>query len=356
MRLKGLKSFLIQFLAVSIIEPVLSNAGLRVQAQLFLGLKVFLILWHIKRIQFVPKNTSNLVALFFLLLSVTISVLNARLSGAVSVIFFISMWLILTSSNEHHFSDLLKFSKVFIWLNYISLFFPWFSFKRVASRFNGILINPNELGLSLAMLFLFVWTYRTRIPKSNMILLSILPLLIFTGNRSGLIAVVFLVIVSSVSVLNTLFISTSVFLFYSTIIKLLQKSRFESMGKDDLLSGRLIAWEFGWKEFMNYNLFQKFFGNGYGKTEDFFHAVENQMFLNNSGHQGNAHNSFLTLLLDYGFLGTILFILFLGMAGSKNMVGFIIICSLGFVESFFSPSFALVMLLYLTFLNIPMNK
>lgn len=67
-------------------------------------------------------------------------------------------------------------------------------------------------------------------------------------------------------------------------------------------SGRTIAWTFAWEQ-LDKNFF---IGNGFAYTEQLY--VDYYLYLSHLGHQGNAHNSFLTLWLDTGLIGLSLFL------------------------------------------------
>ena len=106
----------------------------------------------------------------------------------------------------------------------------------------------------------------------------------------------------------TMFIAVSV--SYDTILTSLpQLSTF--LGIQDYLrietlnegSGRFVAWNFA----IN-NIESVFFlGGGYGYTELIFKKFFWE--LSSLGHQGNAHNSYLTIWLDTGLIGLSLFII-----------------------------------------------
>ena len=68
------------------------------------------------------------------------------------------------------------------------------------------------------------------------------------------------------------------------------------------LSGRGIAWEFAWQQIQE----NFFIGNGFSYTEYIF--TLNQDYLSALGHQGHAHNAYLTIWLDLGLVGLIFFL------------------------------------------------
>lgn len=67
-------------------------------------------------------------------------------------------------------------------------------------------------------------------------------------------------------------------------------------------SGRLIAWKFGWDKISE----NPFAGGGIGFT-DWYYRI-NYDYLSILGHQGNAHNSYITFWLDTGILGLVAYL------------------------------------------------
>jgi len=68
-------------------------------------------------------------------------------------------------------------------------------------------------------------------------------------------------------------------------------------------SGRLIAWEFGWSKIQE----GVFSGGGIGYTEILY--KQNYEMLSIMGHQGNAHNSYITFWLDTGIVGVLSYVI-----------------------------------------------
>src|SRR5690606_19570782 len=66
-------------------------------------------------------------------------------------------------------------------------------------------------------------------------------------------------------------------------------------------SGRVVAWDFAWHH-IGKNFY---FGSGFDYTNELYH--KNYAYLSQLGHQGNAHNSYLTLWLDTGLIGLLLY-------------------------------------------------
>jgi len=78
--------------------------------------------------------------------------------------------------------------------------------------------------------------------------------------------------------------------------------RVESVEKIKRGSGRDIAWLFAWQNIQE-NIFM---GHGLSSTEELFRRHIKELSI--LGHQGNAHNTFLTIWYDTGIQGLIAFV------------------------------------------------
>jgi O-antigen ligase len=87
-----------------------------------------------------------------------------------------------------------------------------------------------------------------------------------------------------------------------TLAQALGLQEFLRLNEIEKGSGRIIAWVFAWKE-INENTF--FLGNGFDYTNYFFGINHDKLSL--LGHQGNAHNSYLTFWLETGLIGLLFF-------------------------------------------------
>lgn len=191
----------------------------------------------------------------------------------------------------------------------------------LAGRFRGLMGNPNGMGTLLTMLGIFVYVLYQKgknlqnldkkswylflglfivnlyLCGSRTALFSLLMFLGFTriryfSNIGSLVIFIALVASSNYILTNLPFIVLS--------LGLEEYLRIETMAEG---SGRFIAWNFAWEQIQN----NFFLGGGFGFTEaiykEYFH------YLSQLGHQGNAHNSYLTLWLDTGLVGVLLFLL-----------------------------------------------
>lgn len=200
-------------------------------------------------------------------------------------------------------------------------------------RYSGVFGNPNGIGLFSSIFFLLFSTISHYFPylfskKEKYFILSVIFItIILCASRNAIMTVlifllfrrlyklspfwgfvIFLVIVVSYQL---------IFLNIESIISQLGLGEYFRISTLKTGSGRNIAWEFAWKKIQD----NFFLGKGFAHDIVVFYGGENQNVLNLMGHQGNAHNSFLTLWLATGVIGLFLFMrgFFLAfLKGSKN--------------------------------------
>jgi len=123
-------------------------------------------------------------------------------------------------------------------------------------------------------------------------------------------------------------------------------------------SGRLVAFEFAWAEIIE----NPFFGKGFSYDHYWFIEVEENLeLLLALNHQGNTHNSFLSILMNTGFLGFATFLLgwgsFISKAIKKSPYGFFVLLIILFsanIEAWLSASlnpFVIILIIILTLLT-----
>lgn len=182
-----------------------------------------------------------------------------------------------------------------------------------AHRFCGIFRNPNGLGVFIALYFFLFHTIKDILPmlftKRDVFLVYLIctTAIILCGSRGALLAVIiflafnqfykispylgFLIMVLTISLANYALSQLPIII---TGLGLEDFFRLETLEDG---SGRLVAWEFAIERIKE----SPFLGRGIGYTDYVFH--ENYIELNLLGHQGNAHNSYLTYWLDTGIFG-----------------------------------------------------
>lgn len=186
-------------------------------------------------------------------------------------------------------------------------------------RYRGILGNPNGLGLFMVLSFVLAYSFwhRSRSEMNYrpvyMVLIPVFVLsLILTGSRTALFAILIFFVFNRLKYFTnfaTLLGFVALVLGYDYLLQQLP-TIIMALGLEDYLrletiasgSGRQVAWDFALKQIENVY----FTGGGFTYTEYIFKL--NKAELSMLGHQGNAHNTYLTLWLDTGIIGLTLFI------------------------------------------------
>ena len=188
----------------------------------------------------------------------------------------------------------------------------------LVGRFRGLLGNPNGLGLFTFLFILLFFTLNEHFPnlfsRNEKIVIYGISFfcLLKCGARASLISTVlflFFYRFYKMSPIVGFVIFIIVLLLYQLIsdnlvniivsLGLGEQFRVETL---ETGSGRVIAWKFAWDE-IQYNFF---LGKGFSYNEYLFR--KNYDYLSRLGHEGMAHNSYLTIWLDTGLVGLILFL------------------------------------------------
>ena len=189
----------------------------------------------------------------------------------------------------------------------------------LAGRYRGILGNPDGLGLFCGLFFLFfsivieykgyLFSNKERAFVYGVIFLS----LILSGSRGGLFAILMFLAFKRIgkisNILNAILLVV-VALSYNYMIAVFFEL-IKSLGLDTYLragslesgSGRLVAWAFGWQHVKEHI----WLGKGFAYTSYLYYKYREQLSL--LGHQGNAHNSYLTIWLNTGLIGLVTFVI-----------------------------------------------
>ena len=188
----------------------------------------------------------------------------------------------------------------------------------LSDRFRGTLGNPNGLGIFLLMFFLLFSVISEyfknlfTVNEKRIIYFLIFSSLILSASRSALTAILIFAIFRYLYNISPFvgFIIFIIFLFgyqliTSNIVPIVMALGLQDYFRLDTLtegSGRLIAWTFAWEQ-IQYNFF---LGRGFGYTEWIFGQYYE--ILSRKGHQGHAHNTFLTFWLDTGLVGLVFYV------------------------------------------------
>ncbi len=254
---------------------------------------------------------------------ISISILKTISYFALIYVVTSSVYDLLIEDPEDFFRSLVYFVMLLLLIGFVIYLFD----KNVATfvgRYRGVFGNPNGIGvftLIFFILFNVILDYKLDLFRKNevrFIYVILFLSMIMSGSRGAIFSVLlFLTLkyfykisyfLGFIIMIAFGFAYQFITLNIATIIKLLSLQKFFRIDTLEDGSGRLIAWKFAWD-----NIQHRFFiGHGFNFTEYLF--KKNYSYLSLLGHQGNAHNSFLTFWLDTGLLG--LFLFFIGFVGN----------------------------------------
>lgn len=216
-----------------------------------------------------------------------------------------------------------EFIKTLIWFVTFLLFVGFImkfidpAFTTLEDRYCGILGNPNGLGIFVTMYFLLCAIVFDYFPdlfsKTDKIIIyiAIFASVILSDSRSAIFAILIFLVFKYFYKLSP-FLGFILFLLFIVgyqvisnniegVINALGLQHFFRVKTFADASGRFIAWDFAWENIKKNILI----GKGFNYTEYLFHS--NYTELSKLGHQGNAHNSYLTFWLDTGLIGLLLY-------------------------------------------------
>jgi len=186
------------------------------------------------------------------------------------------------------------------------------------ARYCGILGNPNGLGIFTILFFLIFSVVANYYPdlflrkEKALIYICIYVSIILCGSRTALVGTLIFFIFQYFYRLSPFFgfIVFIIFLMVYQVITTNIEVIVIGLGIEEYFrietlksgSGRLVAWQFAW-ELIQDNMF---FGKGFSYTDYIF--KQNAGILGVRGHQGNAHNSYLTFWIDTGIVGLVLYL------------------------------------------------
>lgn len=248
------------------------------------------------------------------------------LGFAQTVSYFLIVLVVPTSMNriyENYADEALKYIIYFgIFVLSIGLVF-WglgIDIAFFSDRYRGIFGNPNGLGIFTMLFFFLLVIINTYHPslfskKAKIIFyIIIIVSLLLSQSRSALGATLIFIFfayfykiskaIGFLVLLAVIVFSQFIFFHLDDIILALDLDTYLRLNSTNILqsgSGRLVAYEFAW-EHIKQNIW---IGGGMGYTTQLFH--EHAFILNPLGHQGVAHNTYLTIWLDTGIFGLIFF-------------------------------------------------
>jgi O-antigen ligase len=187
-----------------------------------------------------------------------------------------------------------------------------------SGRYCGIFRNPNGLGVFVSLFYFLFRTIKDVFPhmfdKKDVWIITAICIvsIVLCGSRGGLLAVIIFLVFNQ-------FYKISPFIGFFVLILSVLLSNYAisqlpvivtSLGLEEYFrletledgSGRFVAWDFAMQQIKE----SPYLGRGMGYTDWVFQ--DNMIELNLLGHQGNAHNTYLTYWIDTGLFGLISFL------------------------------------------------
>ena len=309
------------------------------------------------------KNNNANYIIPFTIVAFCITILFSPV-GISAVLRSLGFWLVgllifkivnlLFMKNSKRTSELLAFTVIiYLAINIILMFLPS-EFTYLVGRFRGLAGNPNGLALilmfSYALLSLLEKRKEITFKKGFFLTfkVAVFFMIFYTGSRTALLSLIafeLLLWYRKYSVLTFVMISV-LFFFFTFFIDtdFLNNSQNISFLRYDSLinaSGRTEVWPVAWEEVKN----APFFGNGFLYDKYFIKDyVSTNIGENAPRHWAGVWNSYLSLLLNVGFIGLIayayFFIQFFRKSHYKNLaIAFVTLCLLSAVtESWMAAS------------------
>lgn len=217
-----------------------------------------------------------------------------------------------------------KFLQALVWFTILLLVLGlvfWFvspDLVLLDGRYSGILGNPNGLGLFCLLFFILTRIIGISWPDffgrwERIIIIAVIFLSVWLcGSRNSLFAMLLFLFfgyfyrmspfIGFISFLLSMIAYTLIITNLPAIIVSLGLEEFLRLDTLEDASGRFVAWQFGW-EFIQQDIV---FGKGLGYTDELYKKY--YAYLSIQGHQGNAHNSYITFWLDTGVFGLLFFL------------------------------------------------
>jgi O-antigen ligase len=290
-----------------------------------LGLSVFILLKHN-----LFQNNKGTLLIGFTIYTFVITFIFSPLGFSaiirslgyivVALVIFKLLNLLLDRDRKKTIDLILSIFFLYIFLNIIVFIFPIYGGISNEGRFSGLMGNPNGLGLLGAFSYVLIrWiglNEMTTYSKRSLLIFKVLLFLIIilTGSRTAMLAVIAFELILRVYQNKLLLIVSLLSLTFVGII--LNSAVFEdlimSLGLIDYIridtletaSGRTEVWEVAYVEFLR----QPLFGKGLLYDDYFIQDYSLKRFGENNARNWNkVWSSYLSLALDVGIIGILLF-------------------------------------------------
>lgn len=234
-----------------------------------------------------------------------------------------TLFLHCVQDDESFFKDVFYVFSILLFVGLLLKYvLPGFVVMEKNARFSGLLGNPNGIGIFITLSFLYFQVIRrTGIVSFNrndllIFYIGLFASLFFCKSRTAMMTVI--IFYSLYTVYNYSHFIGWIFFFtlaymYDVILETIplvtdvlgfsEDLRVENVDKIKRGSGRDIAWAFAWENIKD----SMFLGHGISATEELY--IKNYKSLSMLGHEGNAHNSYLTIWYDTGLVGLVSFLI-----------------------------------------------
>jgi O-antigen ligase len=266
---------------------------------------------------FIPFIIASLIGL----VSSPIPTLSIQKTLSYILLIFIVPQFVLKAHQDHGskaIRDFVFFAAVIIVSGFLlELFNPGYTYAR-GSRFRGVFGNPNGMGIFSSLIIALVYLVKDIFPKMlsktdlRWLVVPALLSLILAGSRTSIIAVFIFFVFARLFRLSPLFgfvafLGTAILseLVASNIVDIIEAIGLSEFFRVETLeggSGRQVAWALAWDTIQE-NLW---FGRGFAFDE--WLMSRNQEALNDLGHQGGVHNTYLQIWLNTGLVGLLFFL------------------------------------------------
>ncbi|MCI4668422.1 MAG: O-antigen ligase family protein [Bacteroidia bacterium] len=216
--------------------------------------------------------------------------------------------------------DIIKLSIVFFVIGLILRFVnPQVAY--LVARYRGLMGNPNGLGIYSTLIFPLYFIYLSIYDDSKRIVYVAIVLClvstVLTGSRTSLGTILIFYLLYSFHKRSTLVTTGFYVMVLPAILVFLASGGLEFaislFGLEEYLrveslftgTGRYLAWSLGLTQIAQ----NPFIGRGFAWEEIFFHDMADILVA--TEHQGGMHNSYLTFIMNNGYLGFIFFAIFL---------------------------------------------
>lgn len=279
----------------------------------------------------VLNNRMAKLVLPFTIVALFISLFFSPL-GVASVLRAVAFWLValcifglvkVLYEKEKNISRLIVLTiALYFGLTLFLRFVPLFDVIHTDGRFQGMMGNPNGLGLlsmfSYGIIDLIKFKNDSGFNQKfiNRLKLLIIIIIVFTGSRTALFSVLIYEVVTKMSknilmmLLSLLVLGSAYFIMssigFNVILSSMGLSEFMRLDTLENASGRTDVWGVAWDEIMR----SPFFGNGILYDSHFMLNYARKTFGDAWDRQWNGvWSSYLSLLLDVGFVGVFVYFL-----------------------------------------------